>query len=64
MQKLMQKLMLVVKRRGNPDRPPSLTSDAAKGYESALIKVYGIVTLVVDVHGQRSKPVQIGSIFR
>ncbi len=35
--------MLVLKRRGNPDRPPSLTSDAAKGYESALKKVYGVV---------------------
>lgn len=38
-----EKLMLVLKRRGNPDRPPSLTSDAAKGYESALKKVYGVV---------------------
>jgi hypothetical protein len=35
--------MVVVKRRGNPDKPPSLTSDAAKGYESALKKVYGVV---------------------
>jgi hypothetical protein len=33
--------MLQQKRRGNPDKPPSLTSDAAKGYESALIEVYG-----------------------
>lgn len=31
------------KRRGHPDKPPSLTSDAAKGYESALIEVYGVV---------------------
>jgi hypothetical protein len=31
------------KQRGNPDKPPSLTSDAAKGYESALVKVYGVV---------------------
>jgi len=31
------------KRRGNPDKPPSLTSDAAKGYESALIEVYASV---------------------
>jgi hypothetical protein len=31
------------KGRGHPDNPPSLTSDAAKGYESALIKVYGVV---------------------
>lgn len=31
------------KRRGHPDKPPPLTSDAAKGYESALIKVYGVV---------------------
>jgi hypothetical protein len=35
--------MLALKRRGNPDKPPSLTSDAAKGYESALKKVYGVV---------------------
>jgi len=35
--------MLQQKRRGNPDKPPSLTSDAAKGYESALIEVYGAV---------------------
>jgi hypothetical protein len=38
-----EKLMVVQKRRGNPDKPPSLTSDAAKGYQSALINVYGIV---------------------
>jgi len=31
------------KGRGHPDEPPSLSSDAAKGYESALIKVYGFV---------------------
>ena len=31
------------KRRGHPDDPPSLSSDAAKGYESAVIKVYGVV---------------------
>jgi hypothetical protein len=35
--------MVALKRRGNPDKPPSLASDAAKGYESALIDVYGIV---------------------
>ena len=31
------------KQRGNSDKPPSLTSDAAKGYESALVKDYGVV---------------------
>ena len=38
-----EKLMSQQKRRGHPDKPPSLTSDAAKGYESALIEVYGVV---------------------
>ena len=40
------------KRRGHPDKPPPLTSDAAKGYEAALIKVYG----VVPKYGGRGRP--------
>jgi hypothetical protein len=40
------------KRRGHQDKPPPLTSDAAKGYESALIEVYG----VVPKYGGRGRP--------
>ena len=47
-----EKLMNQQKRRGHPDKPPSLTSDAAKGYESALIKVCG----VVPKYGGRGRP--------
>jgi hypothetical protein len=45
-----EKLMVVQKRRGNPDKPPSLTSDAAKGYESALINVYGIQIKIQSIN--------------
>ncbi len=61
-----EKLMNQQKRRGHPDKPPSLTfvspavggggtlvtSDAAKGYEAALIEVYG----VVPKYGGRGRP--------
>jgi hypothetical protein len=52
--------MLQQKRRGNPDKPPSLTSDAAKGYESALIEVYGVVPQYVG-RGRPPTKKQAGS---
>jgi hypothetical protein len=52
--------MLQQKRRGNPDNPPSLTSDAAKGYESALVKVYGVVPKYVG-RGRPPTKKQAGS---
>ena len=48
------------KRRGSPDKPPSLTSDAAKGYESALVKVYGVVPKYVG-RGRPPTKKQAGS---
>jgi hypothetical protein len=48
------------KQRGNPDKPPSLTSDAAKGYESALVKVYGVVPKYVG-RGRPPTKKQAGS---
>jgi hypothetical protein len=52
--------MVQQKRRGNPDKPPSLTSDAAKGYESALKKVYGVVPQYVG-RGRPPTKKQAGS---